>query len=135
MSFDFYRADNLEKPTLDDDERYFRATSYAYPLIYLTLVGTGVLDRNTLFEEVDAASRAERSPVPGTVPAFKLSLNSRFLVVPEECEIIGRALMQVVCDTREQLQLSEMEANGLAFIESFARFNLGAVAHGGYEVH
>ena len=138
MGFDFYRRDNLGDPRSYDDDRYFRSTAQAYPVLFRTIMSAGVLDENLHEPALEAAAfeafRTVRSPDPELVPAFKLASNSGYVVVPEECRLIADALARVARDTREQVALSPEEEGALDFIDRFARFNRGAADHGGYEV-
>ncbi|HXU04820.1 MAG TPA: hypothetical protein VN903_27855 [Polyangia bacterium] len=131
MGFDFYRCDNLADPRSHDDDRYFRSDVHAYPVLFRTMSSIGVLDE--AMHEPRGDERV-RSPDAALVPAFKLSSNSGYVVVPEECRLIAAALAQVVRDTREKLALTPEENEALNHVERFARFNQIAADHGGYEV-
>ena len=138
MGFDFYRRDNLGDPRSYDDDRYFRSNVHAYPVLFHTMRAIGVLDESMRERQFDGAEweafRSVRSPDATLVPAFKLSSNSGYIIVPDECRLIAAALMQVARDTREKLTVTPEEEGPLDFVERFARFNQTAADHGGYEV-
>ena len=92
-----------------------------------------------------AEIRGTRSANPTKVPAFKFSTNDGWLVDPEECRLIARALRKAVANSskffglfssflpsRKESGISKREAG--QWILNWAAYNEVASKHGGYKV-